>query len=60
MDSLEVSLGNKLNPPLTKANITHIKVSLPSPQCLQSCITGVNYTGENFQKLLHQYHAVNK
>jgi hypothetical protein len=36
MDSLEVSSGNKLNPPLTKPNITNIKLTHPTPQCLQS------------------------
>jgi hypothetical protein len=36
MDSLEVSPGNKLNPPLTKPNITNIELTHPAPQCLQS------------------------
>jgi hypothetical protein len=36
MDSLEVSPGNKLNPSLTKPNITNIKLTHPAPQCLQS------------------------
>jgi hypothetical protein len=36
LDSLEVSPGNKLNPPLTKPNITNIEQTHPAPQCLQS------------------------
>jgi hypothetical protein len=36
MDSLEASPGNKLNPPLTKPNITNVKLTHPAPQCLQS------------------------
>jgi hypothetical protein len=36
MDSLEASPGNKLNPLLTRPNITNVKLTHTAPQCLQS------------------------
>jgi hypothetical protein len=50
MDSLEHSPGNKLNPPLTRPNITNIKLAHPTLQCLQS-LQGSIPLGEDSKSL---------